>query len=40
MFSEMIQSLLNTGGRAAALQRASQLNNYVKSAEKQEKETV
>lgn len=35
MFSEMIQSLLNTGGRAAALQRASQLNNYVKSADRQ-----
>lgn len=31
MFSEMIQGLLNSGGRAAAMQRASQLNNYVKS---------
>lgn len=31
MFSEMIQGLLNTGGRAAAMQRAAQLNNYVKN---------
>lgn len=31
MFSEMIQGLLNSGGRAAAMQRASQLNNYVKN---------
>lgn len=29
MFSEMIQSLLNSGGRSAAMQRAAQLNNYV-----------
>lgn len=35
MFSEMIQGLLNSGGRTAAMQRASQLNNYVKSANKQ-----
>ena len=31
MFSEMIQGLLNSGGRAAAMQRASQLNNYTKT---------
>jgi len=29
MFSEMIQSLLNTGGKAAAMQRAAKLNNFV-----------
>ena len=34
MFSEMIQGLLNSGGRGAAMQRASQLNNYVKNASK------
>lgn len=33
MFSEMIQGLLNSGGRAAAMQRASQLNNYVKNSQ-------
>ena len=32
MFSEMIQSLLNTGGKAAAMQRAAKLNNYVDRA--------
>ena len=29
MFSEMIQSLLNTGGRTEAMQRAAKLNNFV-----------
>ena len=32
MFSEMIQSLLNTGGKTAAMQRAAKLNNYVDRA--------
>ena len=32
MFSEMIQNLLNSGGKAAAMQRASQLNRYVNNA--------
>ena len=35
MFSEMIQSLLNSGGKNAAMQRAAQLNNYVNNANKQ-----
>jgi len=35
MFSEMIQSLLNSGGKSAAMQRAAQLNNYVKNADRQ-----
>ena len=30
MFSEMIQSLLNSGGKAAAMQRAAQLSQYTK----------
>lgn len=29
MFSEMIQNLLNTGGKTAAMQRAAKLNNFV-----------
>lgn len=29
MFSEMIQSLLNSGGQAASIKRASQLNSYI-----------
>lgn len=29
MFSQMIQSLLNSGGKSAAMQRAAQLNSYV-----------
>ena len=29
MFSQMIQSLLNSGGKAAAMQRATQINSYV-----------
>ena len=29
MFSEMIQNMLNSGGRSAAMKRASQINNYV-----------
>ena len=28
MFSEMIQNLLNSGGREAAMKRAAQINNY------------
>lgn len=35
MFSEMIQNLLNSGGRAAAMQRAAQINGYVNSVNKQ-----
>lgn len=35
MFSEMIQSLLNSGGRSAAMQRAAQINNYVNNVNKQ-----
>lgn len=35
MFSEMIQGLLNTGGRSAAMQRAAQINNYVNNVNKQ-----
>ena len=35
MFSEMIQGLLNSGGKSAAMQRATQINNYVNSANKQ-----
>ena len=29
MFSEMIQRMLNSGGQAAAMQRAAQMNRYV-----------
>ncbi len=32
MFSEMIQNLLNTGGKSAAMQRAAKLNNYIDRA--------
>ena len=32
MFSKMIQSMLNSGGKAAAMQRATHLNNYVNHA--------
>ena len=32
MFSEMIQNLLNSGGKTAAMQRAAQINNYVNNA--------
>lgn len=35
MFSEMIQGLLNSGGKSAAMQRAAQLNNYAKNAQRQ-----
>ena len=35
MFSEMIQGLLNTGGKSAAMQRAMQINNYVNNVNKQ-----
>lgn len=35
MFSEMIQNLLNSGGRAQAMQRAAQINNYVNNANRQ-----
>lgn len=31
MFSEMIQSLLNSGGKTAAMQRSAQINNYINS---------
>ena len=31
----MIQGLLNSGGKSAAMQRATQINNYVNSANKQ-----
>ena len=31
MFSQMIQSLLNSGGKASAMQREAQINNYVNS---------
>lgn len=34
MFSKMIQNLLNSGGKAAAMQRAAQINNYVNSVNK------
>lgn len=32
MFSKMIQNMLNSGGKAAAMQRATHLNNYVNHA--------
>ena len=32
MFSKMIQSMLNSGGKASAMQRANHLNNYVNHA--------
>lgn len=32
MFSKMIQSMLNSGGKANAMQRAAQINNYVNNA--------
>ena len=35
MFSEMIQGLLNSGGKSAAMQRAAQINNYVNNVNKQ-----
>ena len=35
MFSEMIQGLLNSGGKAAAMQRAAQLNNYARNVDRQ-----
>ena len=34
MFSQMIQSLLNSGGKNAAMQRASQINSYVNNISK------
>lgn len=34
MFSEMIQSMLNSGGRSVAMKRAAQINNYVNTANK------
>ena len=36
MFSEMIQGLLNSGGKSAAMQRASQLNGCIKNADKRQ----
>lgn len=35
MFSEMIQNLLNSGGKSAAMQRSAQLNSYINSVNKQ-----
>lgn len=35
MFSKMIQNLLNSGGKASAMQRAAQINNYVNNRNKQ-----
>ena len=35
MFSEMIQSLLNSGGKTAAMQRSAQINNYINNVNKQ-----
>ncbi len=35
MFSQMIQNLLNSGGKASAMQRAAQINNYVNNKNKQ-----
>lgn len=35
MFSEMIQGLLNSGGKSAAMQRSAQINNYINSVNKQ-----
>ena len=32
MFSQMIQNMLNSGGKANAMQRAAQINNYVNNA--------
>ncbi len=34
MFSQMIQNLLNSGGKTAAMQRAAQLNSYVNNMTK------
>ena len=34
MFSQMIQSLLNSGGKSAAMQRAAQINSYVNNISK------
>jgi len=36
MFSEMIQGLLNSGGKSAAMQRAAEINNYVKNLQRQQ----
>ncbi len=35
MFSQMIQNLLNSGGKAAAMQRAAQINKYVDNFNRQ-----
>lgn len=35
MFSEMIQSLLNSGGKTAAMQRSAQINNYINNVNRQ-----
>lgn len=40
MFSEMIQSLLNSGGKAASMKRASQLNNYIKRTQTNGLDTI
>lgn len=40
MFSEMIQNMLNSGGRSAAMKRAAQINNYVNYANKVQTPTI
>ncbi len=35
MFSEMIQNLLNSGGKTAAMQRSAQINNYINNVNRQ-----
>ena len=35
MFSEMIQGLLNSGGKAAAMKRSAEINNYVNNMNRQ-----
>ena len=34
MFSQMIQNMLNSGGKANAMQRAAQINNYVNNVQR------
>ena len=40
MFTGMLQNLLNSSGQAAAVQRASQLSNYVQNKQQTEKSTA
>lgn len=35
MFSEMLQGLLNSGGKAAAMKRSAEINNYVNNMNRQ-----